>query len=409
MKKNQLKVSSLALVLASVMSLASCTSDSEMALLTSTKTFKLENVVTPKMYVESGSFVGVGSEQVKLPVVLPGQSISIKFKAARGQAFMFATMYGVSKDWFFASQQPGITLFDDNGQAKTGDVSSQVKLWDNGTKNDTTGAAESNPIAEVAGVTASQLMRLTLAFEDTTSEFTLTIENTSANTGHETPFSPGVWAVSNFDGKELLAKQPFFIPGQLSNPEITAIAEGGKIDMLKEKVEAETGLITGLSPVLVVVYQGNKNPIFEEGQKSSEGLKDLAQKGDTQKLVAALKAMPNVRDVKVLGNVPIAPSQSVEGQFTFSNSDHIAFATMYGFSNDWFYAGSFMIGANSTGNITGTAKLYDSGTGVDQFPGAGNHQAVFKGTPQPEDKAIQEVNTMYPVPAVEKVLRLTIK
>ncbi len=77
---------------------------------------------------------------------------------------MFATMYGASKDWFFASQQPGIKLFDNNGNAITGDVSSSVRLWDNGTKDDITGQAESKPIMQVPNVNASQLMKLNLAY-----------------------------------------------------------------------------------------------------------------------------------------------------------------------------------------------------------------------------------------------------
>ena len=63
-----------------------------------------ENVLEPKDFVESGTFVGMGSEDINAPVVLPGQSIRFTFHAGKGQALMFATMYGASKDWFFAPE-----------------------------------------------------------------------------------------------------------------------------------------------------------------------------------------------------------------------------------------------------------------------------------------------------------------
>ena len=180
------------------------------------RSITFENVVAPKDFVESGSFQGTGTP----PIILPGQSVSVKFSAGKTQALMFATMYGASKDWFFASQQPGIKLFDANGNAITGDVSSSVRLWDNGSKDDATGQVESKPIMQVPNVNASQLMKLNLAYNDVTSEFTLTITNTSGGTANETPFSPGVWAVSNYNGSQLLNSAPFFTPNALSNPEI---------------------------------------------------------------------------------------------------------------------------------------------------------------------------------------------
>ncbi|XJR84851.1 spondin domain-containing protein [Elizabethkingia anophelis] len=173
-------------------------------------TFTVENVVQNKDFVQSGAFQGTGSATVQLPVVLPGQSISFKFNAGKGQRLMFATMYGASKDWFFAPENPGIKLYNDNGTPITGDISAQIKLWDNGSKDNTTGNPESNPIAMVPNVDASKLMKLSLTYDDTASEFTLSITNTSGGTMNETPFSPGVWAVSNILGGKLLNEMPFY-------------------------------------------------------------------------------------------------------------------------------------------------------------------------------------------------------
>ena len=406
MKKNRFRAALSAVVLAGLV-FTSCSKDDDMKPSTgSMRTLTVENIVTPKLFVESGSFKNMGES----PIIQPGQSVSFKFKAGKGQALMFTTMYGKSKDWFFASQQPGIKLFNAQGKAMTGDVSSQVKLWDNGTKNDKTGASESNPIMEVKGVDASKLLNVMLSYEEPTSEFTLTIKNTSAGTGNETPFSPGIWAVSTFDGNKLLAEKPFFTPGEKSNPEMTDIAQMGKIDKLKMKVEANTGIITGISPVLVVVYQGEKNPIYELGKNDpGMGLKDLAQKGNASKLQESLKKMKGVKGIYIAGTAPVGPGQKVMTQYKAGDGDKLAFVTMFGFSNDWFYANEQALSAKLSGDITNKTALFDSGTGVAQYPGAGNRQALFGGTPQAENKPISKVGTTFPVPPVNKVLKITIQ
>lgn len=404
MKKNIFKIATLAAGIMTTFGLTSCDSNDTMEISSPEKTITFENVVVPKDFVESGSFQGVGN-----PVILPGQSVSIKFSAGKAQALMFATMSGASKDWFFASQQPGIKLFDNNGNAITGDVSSQVLLWDNGTKENITGQVESKPIAQVPNVTASQLMKLNLSYNDTSSEFTLTITNTSGGTAHETPFSPGVWAVSNYNGSQLLNSAPFFTPNALSNPEITDIAQMGDITKMVTNLHAKTEVMTGLSPALIVVYQGDKNPIYELGQlDAGKGLKEIAQMGNVTKLQNSLKALPNVKGVYVAGNAPVAPGSKVMTKFQSSPGDKIAYVTMFGFSNDWFYANEQSIDANTKGDVTSKTALFDSGTGIDQYPGAGNHQALFGGTPQAESKVIMKVGNTFPVPAVQNILKITI-
>lgn len=379
--------------------------DNNMMNLPSQKTITFENVVTPKDFVQSGSFQGTGA----VPVILPSQSVSITFSAGKAQALMFATMYGASKDWFFASQQPGIKLFDANGKAITGDVSSSVLLWDNGTKDNMTGQKESKPITQVPNVIASQLMKLNLDYNSETSEFTLTITNTSGGTVHETPFSPGVWAVSNYNGSQLLNSAPFFTPNALSNPEITDIAQMGDIDKMKTKLNANTGIMTGLSPALVIIYRGDKNPIYELGKMDTGmGLKDIAQFGNVSKLQNSLKSFPGIKGIYVAGNSPVPPGNKIMTNFKADPGDKIAYVTMFGFSNDWFYANEISIDATVKGDLSSKTTLFDSGTGIDQYPGAGNNQALFGGTPQSETMVISKVGNQYPVPAVQNVIKVTI-
>ncbi|KAA2221403.1 spondin domain-containing protein [Chryseobacterium sediminis] len=407
MNKLFFRTTVLAAVISAAFTLSSCSdsNDDMMTDMSFQRTITVENVATPKDFVQSGSFQGTGTP----PVIMPGQSVSFKFNAGKTQALMFATMYGASKDWFFASQQPGIKLFDSNGNAITGDVSSSVLLWDNGTKDNMTGQAESKPIMQVPNVNASQLMKLNLAYNDVTSEFTLTVTNTSGGTANETPFSPGVWAVSNYNGSQLLNNAPFFTPNALSNPEITDIAQMGNISKMMTKLNANTGIMTGLSPTLIIVYRGDKNPIYELGKADSGmGLKDIAQFGNVTKLQNSLKSLSNVKGVYIAGNAPVAPGSKVTTSFNAEPGDKIAYATMFGFSNDWFYANEQSIDANTKGDITSKTTLFDSGTGIDQYPGAGNHQALFGGTPQSENMVISKVGTQYPVPAVQNVIKVTV-
>lgn len=365
-------------------------------------TVSIENVSRPKPFNQSGIFEG------KEKVIKPREKATIKFSAGKGQRLMFATMYGKSNDWFFASEQPGINLYDDRGQAITGDVSYAVKLYDNGTI-DSKKEREKKPIAEVSDIKPSELMKLDLQYDEKKSEFTLTITNLSSGI-HETPFSPGVWAVSNFDGMKLLEEMPFFTPGKPSNPEITDIAQMGNPAKLMAKVKNETGLFTGISPLVVVVYKADKNPVFEIGQKDKGiGLKNIAQMGDAKRLVEALKKMPEVKGVYMAGSSPITPGKSEMVKVDLPKDCKITYLTMYGFSNDWFYANEKDLSATFRGDATGSTALFDSGTGFDQYPGAGNKQAHFKGTPEKEEKPIQKVDNKYPIPQPKDILRITIR
>ncbi len=383
----------------------SCSNDDDMSQ-QQDGTFTVENVVQVKDFVQSGTFKGQGNP----PVVFPGQSVSIKFNAAKGQRFAFATMYGASKDWFFAPENPGLKLYNDDGSPITGNVSSQIKLWDNGTKQNTTGDSESKSISEVPGIDASSLVHLNLSYQEDKSEFTLTIQNTSGGSDNETPLSPGVWAVSNTLGGELLNTSPFYAAGEMSNPEVTALAETGNNEPAAMKTETNTGIITGISPVVVVVYSGEQNPIFKMGDTDmGNGLKAVAQTGDFSQLKTSLMATSTVKNVYVLGNAPIGPGAKEMSIIQGQPGDKVAFVTMFGYSNDWFYANSEPLMFGSKGDLTSKTELYDNGTAIDQFPGAGNAQALFGGTPIAQDKSIEVVENEFPVPAKEQVLKITLQ
>jgi len=383
---------------------------------------EIENVTRAKDFVQSGTFRGQGDG-----LIMPGQSVEFKFHAGKGQALMFATMYGYSNDLFFAPANPGITLFDSDGNAKTGDVSDQIKLWDNGSRiNQVPGAnvthpgtADASNVTEVPGMdaqsneypAASALMKGELSYNSTTSEFTFKLTNISAATTRETPFSPGLWAVSNMLDGKLVNGTPFFTAGQKTSTELTALAETGNPTPLATKVQATTGIVTGLSPAVVVIYSGTTNPIYTLNQRDGGvGLKELAQTGDGKKLKESLERMRGVDQVYIIGNDPILPGQKYDGRIIARNNYNITFATMFGSSNDWFYSTNAVVESVTKGDITGKVSLLDSGTGVNQYPGAGNSQAMFGGTPATESVNITTVDaTTYPVPPVNEMIKVTLR
>ncbi|KAA2238427.1 hypothetical protein F0L74_19555 [Chitinophaga agrisoli] len=397
-------------------------------------TITIENVLDSRPLVESGTFQGTGSPAL----ILPGQSTTIQFSAAKGEALTFAAMYGASNDLFFAPANPGIQVYDDKGMPIEGDVSAQVKLWDNGTRiNQKPGAtvnhpgtADSKNITEVNGtdaqgntyLAASKLVKATLKYNGN-STFTLTLQNTSGGTANETPLSPGVWAVSYIVGGQLLNAAPLFENGKPTANGLTAIAEMGDNSQLSAYVKGITGIFTPLSPILVVVYNGIDNPIYKTGENDrGEGLKDLAQKGDATALAASLKGKAGVKAVYVLPapsskvllpKIGDQPGSTVSQEITVGEGDRLAIATMYGFSNDWFFASADNgIPASQTGDVSATIKLFDNGTAVDQFPGAGITQFNLAGTPLAETKVISEIpnpNAFTTLPGISNIIRVTLK
>ena len=91
----------------------------------------------------------------------------------------------------------------------------------------------------------------------------------------------------------------------------------------------------------------------------------------------------------------------------------MAVATMYGFSNDWFFAtgeqGTYpLIKSDASANIA----LYNNGTAVDQFPGAGVTQFNLAGTPLTGSLPIAAVPNPDPfttLPSVANMIKVSIK
>ncbi len=66
--------------------------------------------------------------------VVPGASYEFQFSAFPGSKLSFATMFVQSNDLFYALDEAGIATFGPYGGAVSGDVTSEIMLWDAGTE-----------------------------------------------------------------------------------------------------------------------------------------------------------------------------------------------------------------------------------------------------------------------------------
>jgi len=67
--------------------------------------------------------------------ITPGAAYEFTFSAVAGDRLSLTTMMGQSNDWFYAPAEAGIDLFE-NGRVISGDITSQMVLWDAGTEVD---------------------------------------------------------------------------------------------------------------------------------------------------------------------------------------------------------------------------------------------------------------------------------
>ena len=127
---------------------------------------------------------------------------------------------------------------------------------------------------------------------------------------------------------------------------------------------------------------------------------------------------------------PLAPGDYYEVSFTAGPSHRLVFATMFGQSNDWFFApdpdGIALYDENKipiSGDITAQVYLWDAGTEVDEEPAVGQHTGPNQGTspdgpgavdPNPEVREVPETvtltdNSIFVRPAVADMILVNIE
>lgn len=404
---------------------------------TSMFTVTIENVATDYTIFTSGVFntpVGASAPAA----ATPGESYSFMFHAGKGHKLSFATMYVQSNDLFFAPSAEGIDLYDDSGNPVSGDITSMVSLWDAGTEVNeapgeganqaprqeaaNTGDDENGTVQMIADVNdgfdyplVSDVARFTLKHLSG-SQFELTI---TVNADATSPLAPGVWAVHS-------QTAPLFTEG-MAEPGygLEALAEDGDPAALYSYLSGMSGLSSPIAPGLFAIHSKGSMLLFEEGMKDwGEGLEALAEDGDPAALSQAVATKTGVVTSGVFNTptsasspAPALPGQSYQFTFEASEGDYLSFATMLVQSNDLFYAPDdmgialFSNGMPVTGNITAKIQLWDAGTEMNEYPGAGANQAprqTAANTGTGESENIGNVNDGYTYPAVSDIIKVTL-
>jgi len=175
-----------------------------------------------------------------------------------------------------------------------------------------------------------------------------------------------------------------------------AAKSGTKFTVRIENISSADGQVAAdgskwpfaLSPGMFVLNE--KNPIFTEGKSATKGLEAQAEDGNPAGLVASLETMHHSGTLHgvyntpagAMGPGPIGPGGAYEFSFTATPKMKLYFTTMFGQSNDLFYApdaaGIALFdgkGNPVTGDVTDKLILWDAGTEVNEEVGVGPNQA----------------------------------
>jgi hypothetical protein len=95
----------------------------------------MNGIAAPSAAIRPGTFdMPVGATS-RAPA-RPGNVFEIALSGMPGDRVSFATMFGMSDDWFFATPSQGIALFDEAGMPISGEVTEQIAIYDAGTELD---------------------------------------------------------------------------------------------------------------------------------------------------------------------------------------------------------------------------------------------------------------------------------
>ncbi|NQW17690.1 MAG: hypothetical protein HQ478_09410, partial [Chloroflexi bacterium] len=402
-------------------------------------TVRIENISKAYDFLASG----VGGDGP----IGPDGKFTFEFDAAPGNALSFASMMVPSNDFFFAPGEAGVALFDDSGNPVTGDVTSQISLWDAGTEaNQKPGAGSEQPLIggpepstpdadtnvrladdafgnlpavnEVVKVSLESLsatrFRATIANVSTASTIAISDGSTSA-----VPLTPPLWVVHT-------APAPLFSVGSPDRGEgLEVLAETGNPAILADSISARVGVTSPLAPGAYVVHS-SADPIFTAGQTDrGEGLEGLAENGGGDALAMAISGNEGISAAvgfAATANTgqpgPLFPGDAYEFTFKAISGERLSFATMFVQSNDLFFSSDSTgialwndDGSAVSGDITSQIMLWDAGTEVNEAPGVGPNQAPRQsaiGEGVQESSAIELVSDGYSYPDTDKVIKVTI-
>ena len=177
-----------------------------------------------------------------------------------------------------------------------------------------------------------------------------------------------------------------------------------------------------LSPGMFVVSE-KEMPLFKVGKKANNGIEIQAEDGNPTGLVDLLKTKAGSINLGVFNKpvgadmpAPILPGGAFEFEVMATEGQKLTLTTMFGQSNDLFYAPNkaiafFEKGQPLSGDITDKLMLWDAGTEVNEEPGTGANQAPrqkMANMGMAEKGIVKLVNDGFKYPDTKSVLRVTV-
>lgn len=177
-----------------------------------------------------------------------------------------------------------------------------------------------------------------------------------------------------------------------------------------------------LSPGMYVVSEKGM-PLFKVGKKANLGIEMQAEDGNPMLLVDTLTGKVGNAHLGVFNTpvgakmpAPILPGGAFEFEVDAIEGQKLTLTTMFGQSNDLFYAPAkaielFEKGQPLNGDITDKLKLWDAGTEVNEEPGTGANQAPRQKMANMgivEKDVVKLVADNFTYPNTKSVLRVTV-
>lgn len=376
-------------------------------------TVTIENIFQGKDYFANG----------KTGLIMPGMSETITFNAGAGHYLSFATMFVQTNDLFFAPNENGLALYDTDGNAITGNITDMIDLWDAGTEvneepgvgpnqaprqtGPDTGDDENGMVQLIENLNdgftypmISETIKVMLTHDGGT-EFTLKISNISDGSALPTPLAPGTWVIN------AAGQTPLFEEGVVASEGLEKIAEDGDNSVSDTQLSMVSGLVSPFAPGAYRINMAT----FVTGEASSDEFEALAEDGVPSGYTNFFNT-----PVGASAPAPIFPGESYSFEFTGEAGDVLSLATMFIQSNDWVVGANgialFDNGTAISGDITSMFSIYDSGTEIDEYPGAGANQAPRQSGPDSgmDENGIVELEAEIPgnVPTIEEMIRITV-
>ncbi|MGY0392041.1 spondin domain-containing protein [Bizionia sp. KMM 8389] len=415
-------------------------------------TVTIENIAPVNTFLKSGIFNTPAGDASPGPAT-PGKSYEFTVDAGRSQKLSFVTMLAATNDAFFAPGSEGISLYDENGNPFSGDVTDQVYLWDAGTEvneepavgpntvtnqsGPNTGVEENGNVLLMSNVTngevfdfpeVNEIINVSVTYIEGT-QFLISITDLadaslSTSLGDQVaPLSPGVFVIHGGDNPLFTVGEPDFGQG------IENIAEDGDVTNLGTYTAENTGVTYPASPGVWVIHENGINPLYTSGiEDYGDGVEAIAEDGNVAVLGANILNLSGVTEGAIFntpvgsGNAgPIVPGGAYEFTFQAQAGDRLSFVNMLAATNDVFFgtddAGIALFNANGeavSGDVTSSVYLWDAGTEVNEEPAIGPNTVTNQSgsdTGIEENGVVlplSEVNDGFSYPAVNALIKVII-